>query len=167
VNRQQTLNAVNNRRAYGPPENNFLRIARRWNVHILNRYGVHLDLQPVDVALMMADMKMARLEETPDHPDSWVDLCGYAACGSEISSGAATVYEPSENPDRSVWKGAEERWWANRATAKNVDEAQAQAERFLRENLIFPVGVSATPSNAGIDEPPVHPAVKAPEFPSE
>jgi hypothetical protein len=33
--------------------------------------------------MMMAGVKLARLSATPDHQDSWVDLAGYAATGSE------------------------------------------------------------------------------------
>lgn len=80
------LSAVETRgKSYGTPENNFLRIARRWNVHLLNRYGARVELDATDVAAMMADMKLARLEETPSHQDSWTDLAGYAACGAEVS----------------------------------------------------------------------------------
>lgn len=90
MNRAEVLNtalaAVEQRgRSYGKPENNFARIARRWNLHLLNRYGVEPKLDAVDVAVMMADMKLARLEETPTHDDSWVDLAGYAACGAEVA----------------------------------------------------------------------------------
>ena len=105
MNRQEALEAalkaVNGRRAYGPPESNFDRIARRWSVHILNRYNVILNLTADDVALMCIDLKLSRIEETPDHPDSWVDAAGYAACGAEITSGAVAEWwkEPGDSPD--------------------------------------------------------------------
>lgn len=91
MNRTDTLklalDAVETRgKSYGKPENNFLRIARRWNVHLLNRYGARIELDATDVAAMMADMKLARIEETPSHQDSWTDLAGYAACGAEVST---------------------------------------------------------------------------------
>ena len=70
---------------YGKPENNFERIAARWRVHIANRFGVDVAIDGASVALMMADVKIARLENAPDHADSWVDLAGYAACGAEIA----------------------------------------------------------------------------------
>lgn len=89
MNRTETLNAaldaVSKRRAYGPPESNFDRIAARWRAHIKNRFGIDVAIDGVSVALMCADIKMARLEETPTHEDSWVDLAGYAACGAEVS----------------------------------------------------------------------------------
>jgi hypothetical protein len=36
-----------------------------------------------DVAAMLALLKIARLQQSPNHRDSWVDLAGYAACGAE------------------------------------------------------------------------------------
>lgn len=74
-------------KSYGRPENNFQRIVNLWNTHLLNRYQdnsiVGLDVQ--DVTIMMALLKIARLEYDPGHHDSWVDLAGYAACGGEIA----------------------------------------------------------------------------------
>ncbi len=70
---------------YGRPEDNFARIARRWEVHLLNRYGRVVKLDAHDVAMMMVDMKVARLENSPAHADSWVDVAGYAACGGAMA----------------------------------------------------------------------------------
>ena len=64
--------------AYGDASDNFQRIADIWSV-ILND---HVTMK--EVALCMAAVKMARLIETPDHADSWVDLAGYAALGVEV-----------------------------------------------------------------------------------
>jgi hypothetical protein len=69
---------------YGKPEDNFGRIADLWSVHLENR-GIPAVLA-ASVALMMVDMKQARLENDPTHLDSWVDIAGYAACGAEISA---------------------------------------------------------------------------------
>lgn len=75
---------INGTRAgdYGPANENFDRIAQRWNAHL----GARLTrrITPADVAIMMADVKLARLANTPDHPDSWVDLAGYAALGMQV-----------------------------------------------------------------------------------
>lgn len=76
---------------YGKPEDNFARIARLWNAHLVNRglipfadYG----LAPADVALMLGNVKQARLANDSSHADSWIDLAGYAACGAEVSRAA-------------------------------------------------------------------------------
>ena len=70
---------------YGKPEDNFNRIANRWRCHITNRYGVIVLFDATDVAVMCADLKLARIEHQPDHLDSWADLAGYAACGANIA----------------------------------------------------------------------------------
>lgn len=63
--------------AYGHPEQNFTRIADLWNAYFkgIGFIGV---VTPQDTALMMILLKVARLEATPDHRDSLVDICGYA-----------------------------------------------------------------------------------------
>lgn len=70
---------------YGSPAENFNRIACRWRSHLLNRFGIVVELDAISVAMMLADMKLARLEADPTHSDSWVDLGGYAACGGEVA----------------------------------------------------------------------------------
>lgn len=72
-------------KSYGRPEDNFQRIAELWSVHTVNRYGTGIKFDVADVAMMMALMKIARLENDPGHHDSWVDLAGYAACGGELA----------------------------------------------------------------------------------
>lgn len=74
--------------AYGRPEDNFLRIARYWDAYFKNT-GRDIDIEASDVAPLMRLMKEARLAETPDHRDSFVDLVGYALCGAELNKVAA------------------------------------------------------------------------------
>jgi hypothetical protein len=71
---------------YGKPEENFGRIAAHWEAFFLNKLEHTITITPGDVAIMMALMKIARLEHDPKHADSWVDLAGYAACGAEIEA---------------------------------------------------------------------------------
>lgn len=165
MNRQETLSkaldAVNRRpKAYGPPEQNFDRIAQRWNVHLWNRFGIALGeegegFDATDVAIMCADIKLARLEETPDHEDSWIDLAGYAACGAEVSTrqtieaevaGTGGAIDQSGNTwwrnetfgmDAGVPPTAEpvgeptlvDRWWSEQEKKRAAEvEAKRQAE---------------------------------------
>jgi len=65
---------------YGSPEKNFANIALYWSVYLSR------DIKPTDVALMMVLMKLARLQNKPDHDDSWIDIAGYAANGAEIAT---------------------------------------------------------------------------------
>ena len=83
------------RGAYGTPEQNFERIATLWNAYLVARGVLPPEvladpagkngLTPPDVAAFMRLMKEARIIETPDHRDSFVDLVGYALCGAEVS----------------------------------------------------------------------------------
>lgn len=63
---------------YGSPENNFKTIAELWTAY----KGVRFT--PNDVAMMMALLKIARIQSGTGTADSFVDLAGYAACGGEI-----------------------------------------------------------------------------------
>ena len=76
------------RSAYGRPEQNFERIARLWDAYFKNT-GRDIEITAADVSPMMRLMKEARLCETPDHRDSFVDLIGYAMTGAEVHGVAA------------------------------------------------------------------------------
>lgn len=76
------------RAAYGTPEDNFARIAAYWNAYAQCK-GWSVVFTAADVSPMMRGMKEARLVETPDHRDSFVDLCGYTLTGAEVNGVAA------------------------------------------------------------------------------
>lgn len=63
----------NRQQNYGHPRVNFKRIADLWSVI------VGTTITPEQTGLMMVCLKIARLMETPDHRDSYVDIAGYAA----------------------------------------------------------------------------------------
>lgn len=65
---------------YGSPEDNFKTIADFWSVY------KDVEFTANDVAMMMALLKIARIRTGTATDDSYVDLAGYAACGSEINS---------------------------------------------------------------------------------
>ena len=85
MNREECLKAAHNcvcgerEQDYGSPEDNFGNIARLWTAYM----GVHFNA--VDVAMMMALLKIARIKTGTATVDSFVDLAGYAACGCEIT----------------------------------------------------------------------------------
>ena len=82
---------------YGVPEDSFNIIADLWAVY-LKGCGVSIDfLESHDVAIMMALLKIARLSTNPQHMDSWVDGCGYFACGGEIAGKDAEQGGSHEN----------------------------------------------------------------------
>lgn len=64
---------------YGSPENNFKIIADLWSA-----YKQDVSFTPIDVAMMMGLLKIARIKSGGGTMDSFIDLAGYAACGGEI-----------------------------------------------------------------------------------
>ena len=65
---------------HGDAESNFNVIASYWTAHL------DLPITAADVAVMMTLMKLARIKSNPWHIDSWIDGCGYLACGGEIAT---------------------------------------------------------------------------------
>lgn len=72
---------------YGSPEDNFKRIANLWTAYMA------VEITPVDVAMMMSLLKTARIKTGTGTMDSFVDGCGYFACGAEIASREAVNKE--------------------------------------------------------------------------
>lgn len=76
---------------YGTPEDNFDTIAKFWTTYIERvvtaKTGKCIGLTAADVAAMMILLKTARLASDIKHDDSWIDIAGYASCGSEITNG--------------------------------------------------------------------------------
>lgn len=79
------------RAAYGTPEDNFERIARFWQAYFENTGRPEAAISAADVSPLMRLMKEARLCETPNHYDSFVDLVGYTLTGAEVNG----VKQPS------------------------------------------------------------------------
>lgn len=83
---QHAAEAVQMRNArYGEPEDNFARIAILWNAWLEIRREPAASLTSADVAIMLAQMKHARLANDITHIDSWIDGAGYMACGAECA----------------------------------------------------------------------------------
>ena len=78
---------INGQRAkdYGDAFTNHSRVANGWNIIMNGALMSHGYLTEQHVILMMDWMKTARLLETMDHNDSWVDKIGYTALGAEFS----------------------------------------------------------------------------------
>lgn len=64
---------------YGSPEDSFELIAELWSSYL--DYAI----SPVDVAIMMALLKIARIATGRFKADSYIDACGYIACAGEIA----------------------------------------------------------------------------------
>jgi|TARA_X000001382_G_scaffold130935_3_gene127979 hypothetical protein len=77
---REAMRLINNDRAkdYGDAYINHDRIAKLWSVIIDKEITVK------DVMMCMLCVKLARLIHA-DKADSWVDICGYAGLGGELS----------------------------------------------------------------------------------
>lgn len=65
---------------YGNCEDNFGIIAEFWTGYL------NTEVTAEDVAVMMILLKIARIQTGVYDPDNYIDIAGYAACGSEIAS---------------------------------------------------------------------------------
>lgn len=77
-------------KTYGPPTKCFETIAAFWtaSLHAKGLLKPGFRLRAADVAVMLAQLKLARICTSPtgaQHKDNWVDLAGYAACGYECA----------------------------------------------------------------------------------
>lgn len=70
---------------YGKPEDNFAIIAELWGAYTGYKFS------SVDVAMMMALLKVARIKTGDYLADNYVDICGYVACAGEIAGKSATT----------------------------------------------------------------------------
>ena len=69
---------------YGTPSVNLgERTADLMDAYLKHRTG---PIDGRDVCILQIMVKVARLVESPDHRDSWLDIAGYAASGWEITS---------------------------------------------------------------------------------
>ena len=73
------LTATDRQDIYGDPYINHKRIADLWSVYL------ETEISPSQVALCLSLVKIARLIESPNHLDSYIDLAAYGAIAGEIS----------------------------------------------------------------------------------
>lgn len=67
---------------YGDPADHFADVAALVNVVLGHKLAT--PLEPRDIAIIMACLKIARLKTSPEHRDNWIDLAGYAICGAGL-----------------------------------------------------------------------------------
>lgn len=69
---------------YGDKLRNFGQIADLWTAHLKYKLGINQVVTAEDVALMMINVKQARLAKSPTHADSVIDIAGYIGCYDKI-----------------------------------------------------------------------------------
>ena len=76
---ERAASVVTHRRGtYGPPVDLFEQVAARWSLTL------GTTINPAQVVLCLADLKIARLTHDPRHLDSIADVAGYAGCLAEV-----------------------------------------------------------------------------------
>lgn len=73
---------------HGEPEDNFRTIATYWTEYLRAAGVLQEDtrVRSEDVAALMVLHKVSRLATSPEKPDHWIDIAGYAACGGECAT---------------------------------------------------------------------------------
>lgn len=90
MNREELLDTAkkivsgDRQRDYGELRNNFDACAALWKAWLNSRFGVEIDIEAEDVAVMNIMIKIARLGNNIVYQDGWLDIAGYAALGSEL-----------------------------------------------------------------------------------
>lgn len=81
---ERAISLIHGQRAkdYGDAQASFQRMADLVNPIIKKADG---KLTASDMALVMIQVKIARLQESPNHADSWTDIAGYAALGAQLA----------------------------------------------------------------------------------
>lgn len=89
---ERAISLIHGQRAkdYGDAQSSFQRMADLVNPIIKKADS---NLSASDMAIVMIQVKIARLQESPDHVDSWTDIAGYAALGAQLA-----VTEPDTGP---------------------------------------------------------------------
>tara|TARA_R110000824_G_scaffold9917_3_gene44056 strand:+ start:3005 stop:3292 length:288 start_codon:yes stop_codon:yes gene_type:complete len=80
LNRAEQYVNVDRASTHGDMEDNFREIAELWTQYIDHT------ITSIDVSVMMALLKIARLKSNSTNPDNWIDACGYMACGGELAT---------------------------------------------------------------------------------
>lgn len=73
-------------KTHGDKLQNHQNIARLWSAYLRNRQNPDAEISPLDVALMMALLKISRTQLGDQNPDDFIDLVGYGAIAGEIAA---------------------------------------------------------------------------------
>lgn len=77
---------------YGNKLQNFSQIAMLWQGTLAPKLAPGQKITPEEVALLMIQVKIARLAKSPDHEDSILDVAGYAGCYEAVQNERATEF---------------------------------------------------------------------------
>jgi len=69
---------------YGGTDSSFPKLATMWTLLLQDKLATEERVTETDVAMLMSALKLLRISANPHKMDSWVDLIGYAAIGSDF-----------------------------------------------------------------------------------
>lgn len=83
---QEAHNTINGQRQldYGDKLENFSQIAMGFQMVLARKLKSDSEITAEDVALLMMQVKIARLAKSPGHRDSILDVAGYAGCFDKL-----------------------------------------------------------------------------------
>ena len=87
-------------KTHGDKVENHQNIAALWNAYLGYRLPEGCQLTPLDVALMMSLLKVARTKLGAHNPDNYVDLAGYAGVAGEIAEQLAVLADFRDGAER-------------------------------------------------------------------
>ena len=83
---------------YGDKLSNFTQIAMLFTGTLARKLNPGTVITPDDVALLMMQVKIARLAKTKEHKDSIMDIAGYAGCLDKLQDERVIgLQEPAVN----------------------------------------------------------------------
>ena len=114
-------------KTYKEPEDNFRNIADYWNIFLDSKLGFNESITAVDVGVMMALLKIARMAGEPND-DNFVDGIGYLACACEIE-GKEALRKYAKRVDDGI------RQMIKEATDQPHVPTQAEKEEFFKDDI--------------------------------
>lgn len=86
LKRASELVGGDRQKTHGDKLQNHQNIARLWSAYLANRINPAAEISALDVALMMALLKISRTQLGDQNQDDYIDGSGYMAIAGEISS---------------------------------------------------------------------------------
>lgn len=84
LHKAESLISGQRQQDYGDKLQNFTQIAMLFQATLCMKLASNARITPEDVALLMMQVKIARLSKSPDHSDSILDVAGYAGCYDKL-----------------------------------------------------------------------------------
>jgi len=85
IEKASEITSIRKYRHYGDPKGNHERIGVLLDAYLSIRRNNDSPITPEQSIAIEILKKIARIEASPKHEDSWVDIIGYGACGYSVA----------------------------------------------------------------------------------